>query len=588
MNFRYLAVAGLLFAAAVPAAAQLEESCAYNQVTGEVSAVMSPGGQATLQVAEGQILFGAEPQPCGAATTTNTDTIKIAGQAGSGERLVLDERSGLFGPGVEEDTGLFREIEIFATLGDGSDSVVLYLTEGDDDVAPGVNGIGLTPDGDVDVVFTDADENPVAATFPLEIHALGGNDYVNGRGEFGAGLAYLGPLVIHGGAGEDELLRGSFDADVINGGPGNDVLDGQDGDDIMDGGAGDDALTAGGGNDQLIGGPGADSLIASTGDDVVFAIDLEADTPINGGPGMDTAYYDAGLDASPLFVENPIGEDESPPEVVCASADGIWHADDVGLPCTGADPESQIPNAGDEAFELSTNVPVGSETADAATGTREVCNGAGLCSTAGPVTGNRVDKKAPVNPTGVESTGHTPGKWSRDREVSIVFDAASDGGSGVDGISYSWTTVATSDADQSKDLEETATALTSSTLGNGRWYLHLATADNVGNWSSPDHYGPYHIDGARPSVRVLPASVRVGRSIRLRYRTADNNARTRERITLARGGSIVAAWTRPMAVAQWSAIQSLPWTPRRSGPYSYCVQAWDPAGNTRRDCTSLR
>jgi hypothetical protein len=585
MKLRLLAVAGALSLSALPATAQVEESCAYDPAEKEVIAVISPGGEATLQVVGGEIWFGAVPEACGAATSTNTDLIKIAAHTGSSERLVLDQRTGVFGPGVEVEPNI-PEIEIEATL-EETDALVLYLTEGDDDVAPGRNGIGLVADGDVDVTFPDGTGALPPPRFPIEIHALGGDDYVNGRGQFGAGLAYLGPLTIDGGPGDDELLRGSFEPDVIIGGPGNDLLDGQSGADLMDGGPGDDTLTAGDGDDELIGGPGADSFVANLGNDVIVALDLEADTQIDGGPGTDTAYYDPTDDPAPLFVENLVGEDTTPAAVSCASAEDAWHADDVTVACTAEDPESHVPNPDDQAFELSTNVPAGSETADAATATREVCNGAGLCAAAGPVMGNKVDKKAPANPTGVRSTDHTVGKWSRDREVSIVFDAASDGGSGVDGISYSWTTAATSDPDTWKDAEETATGIVSPTLGNGRWFLHIAAVDNLGHWSDADHYGPFLVDRERPRVRALAGAGRVQNQIRLRYRTADNVGLTRERITVVRGGSLVAAWSRPLAAAQWSTIQSVVWTPRNRGAYSLCVQARDPAGNTRSDCAPL-
>jgi hypothetical protein len=585
MKLRLLGVAGALLLSALPATAQVEESCAYDPAQKEVSAVIGPGGEATLQVVGGEIWFGAVPEACGAATTTTTDLIKIAAHAGSSERLVLDQRTGVFGPGATDEANI-PEIEIEATL-EETDALVLYLTEGNDSVAPGQNGVGLTADGDVDVTFPAGTGTPPPPRLPIDVHALGGDDYVNGRGQFGAGLAYLGPLTIDGGPGDDELLRGSFEPDVIVGGPGHDVLDGQNGADLMDGGPGSDAFTAGDGDDHLVGGPGADSFVANFGNDVIVALDLEADTQIDGGPGTDTAYYDPTDDPAPLFVENLVGEDTTPAAVSCASAEDAWHADDVTVACTAEDPESHVPNPDDRAFELGTSVPPGSETAEAATGTREVCNGAGLCAPAGPVTGNKVDKKAPANPTRVRSTDRKVGTWSRDREVSIVFGAASDGGSGVDGISYSWTRTAASDPDTSKDAEETATEITSPSLGNGRWFLHIATVDNVGRWSQADHYGPFLVDGERPRVRALAASGRARTQIPLRYRTADNTHLTRERITVVRRGSVVSAWSRPSAAARWSTIQSVSWKPRNKGSYSFCVQARDPAGNARTDCAPL-
>src|SRR5688500_15575054 len=43
-----------------------------------------------------------------------------------------------------------------------------------------------------------------------------------------------------------------------------------------------------------------------------------------------------------------------------------------------------------------TAVTAGAETANAKTNSRQVCDTAGNCSTAGPIGGNRVDRKAPA------------------------------------------------------------------------------------------------------------------------------------------------------------------------------------------------
>ena len=61
----------------------------------------------------------------------------------------------------------------------------------------------------------------------------------------------------------------------------------------------------------------------------------------------------------------------------------------------GIDAGSGLANAGQAAFALSTSVPAGSETADAATGAVQVCDHAGNCATAGPISGIRVDRRAP-------------------------------------------------------------------------------------------------------------------------------------------------------------------------------------------------
>lgn len=297
-----LAIAAVgVTALALPGIARAE-SCAYNPVTRTVSASITAGGSAVLDVAGGQIRFGAVPAPCGGATTTNTDSISIAGSAGTTEQLTLDQREGFFGPGATGEANT-PEIEIATSLGDATDRVVVYGTEGSDHMAAGQNGMATSSDGDVDVTFAPS-------AFQLEVHVLGGDDYFNGRGEGGAGLHFLGPIVLTGGEGNESLLRGSSEPDSIDGGAGSDELRGQEGNDILFGGDGDDVLASGSENDMLSGGAGLDRLIASGGNDTTFADDGEADLEINGGPGFDTAHLDV-IDPVPVATEIVIRPSES-------------------------------------------------------------------------------------------------------------------------------------------------------------------------------------------------------------------------------------------------------------------------------------
>jgi hypothetical protein len=87
--------------------------------------------------------------------------------------------------------------------------------------------------------------------------------------------------------------------------------------------------------------------------------------------------------------------DKTAPAISCSPADGLWHAADVTLPCSAGDGLSTLVEAADAVFALHTAVPVGVETADAQTGSRAVCDRAGNCAAAGPIAGNRIDKKAP-------------------------------------------------------------------------------------------------------------------------------------------------------------------------------------------------
>ena len=295
-------LAGLVLA--LPALAGAE-SCTFNPASRSVNASVTAGGSATLDVVGGVIRFGAVPAPCGGATAANTDSISIVGTVGTTERLTLDQRTGLFGPGATAEFNI-PEIEIATALGDAADTVAFFLTSGDDFVAAGQNGFALNSDGDVDVTFSPSAHR-------LEVHALEGADYVNGRGEGGAGLRFLGPMLIDGGPGSESLIRGGAQGDTLTGGSGNDRLEAQDGADFVDGGAGDDYLSGGANDDELIGGTGSDTFAASDGNDVMRANDDEADGPMNGGPGTDTAYYDIGLDPGPIAVENLIGDPPPPP-----------------------------------------------------------------------------------------------------------------------------------------------------------------------------------------------------------------------------------------------------------------------------------
>lgn len=259
--------------------------------------MIDAGQQATLVVVAGAISFGATPAACGAATTTNTDSIVVTAPSGTTETLVLDLSGGAFAPGAaaESDT---PEIEISTALGDATDAVVVQGGAGNDTIRMGSTGMGLNADGDRDVTF-----GPVPAQ--VEVFGGGGVNTLTATGGSGTGSVYGGKVILHAG-GSGDLLTGGNGNDELYGGAGNDTLEGGNGNDVLSGAGGNDVLKAGDGDDQLTGGAGADQLIASTGNDTMRADDDEADTTINGGPGTDTAYYDAGLDPAPLATENKI------------------------------------------------------------------------------------------------------------------------------------------------------------------------------------------------------------------------------------------------------------------------------------------
>jgi Big-like domain-containing protein len=117
--------------------------------------------------------------------------------------------------------------------------------------------------------------------------------------------------------------------------------------------------------------------------------------------------------------------DRKSPVVSCGSADGNWHAADVSIACTATEGGSGLATAGDANFNLLTNVATNTENANASTNSRAVLDAVGNSATAGPVSGNKVDKKAPAF-----SCEAPDGAW-HDADVTLSC-AASDGGSGLD------------------------------------------------------------------------------------------------------------------------------------------------------------
>jgi Ca2+-binding RTX toxin-like protein len=269
------------------------------------------GGSATLTVAGSQIQVDGEA--CDGATTTNTAAIVVAGTFGGGETLTVDQRSGLFRPGLIdesatlEDGDFFKspvsEIEIVVDLGgDPADTIRVYGTDGADTILIGDKGVSLDGDGDVDI---RAGRQGRPAPLVYEVYGLGGRNTIDAMG--GGGVGTGGGTVNRFHAGDlGDTLRGGNLADELYGGAGNDTIEAREGNDTLSGGAGDDALNAMGGNDELTGGTGADSLIAGDGDDMIRADDDARDPTISAGQGVDTVHYDLGIDPNPAAAEKKI------------------------------------------------------------------------------------------------------------------------------------------------------------------------------------------------------------------------------------------------------------------------------------------
>ncbi|HEX6623132.1 MAG TPA: hypothetical protein VF064_05430 [Pyrinomonadaceae bacterium] len=121
--------------------------------------------------------------------------------------------------------------------------------------------------------------------------------------------------------------------------------------------------------------------------------------------------------------------DKTAPAVTCAPPDGLWHAADVSINCTADGGVSGLADPADASFSLSTSVAPGAETAQAATGSRAVTDLAGNAAVAGPVGGNKVDKKAPS----IIITSPAAGVSYLLNQAVAASYACADGGSGVGG-----------------------------------------------------------------------------------------------------------------------------------------------------------
>ena len=156
-----------------------------------------------------------------------------------------------------------------------------------------------------------------------------------------------------------------------------------------------------------------------------------------GSPAIDTGSNPLNLSADQRGTLRPQGgapdigafelADSTPPTILCGASDGAWHSGDISIACTASDPESGLDTVADSAFGLTTSTSTGTETANAATGSRLVCNTLGDCANAGPIAGNKVDKKAPTIAITSPTLNAT---YQLNASVGASY-ACTDGGSGV-------------------------------------------------------------------------------------------------------------------------------------------------------------
>jgi hypothetical protein len=121
-----------------------------------------------------------------------------------------------------------------------------------------------------------------------------------------------------------------------------------------------------------------------------------------------------------------IRRDATAPYKSCGAADGSWHASNVNIACTAGDATSLLANTADASFNLTTSVPAGTENASVSTNSRSIVDNAGNSVNAGPIGGNKIDKKAPS----ISITSPAATSYTLNQTVAANY-SCSDGGSGV-------------------------------------------------------------------------------------------------------------------------------------------------------------
>ena len=209
-----------------------------------------------------------------------------------------------------------------------------------------------------------------------------------------------------------------------------------------------------------------------------------------------------------------INLDKAPPDINCAAPDALWHATDVSIGCRAEDSLSGLAIPSDVSFALFTAVPNGTETASAQTGTYNVCDVAGNCAVAGPVTGIKVDKKPPSITV---TTPANAASYLLDQSTTAAY-ICSDGGSGVASCVG---TVAN------------GSALNTSSVGSKTF--SVTGTDNVGNsTTNSDIYsvlfasgGTCDGDAGHQILQPIPSDgtgvFKQGRTIPAKFRVCDAN-----------------------------------------------------------------
>ncbi len=238
--------------------------------------------------------------------------------------------------------------------------------------------------------------------------------------------------------------------------------------------------------------------------------------------------------ASPTFT---IQVDTIPPTVSCTPPALAWQAADVVVPCTASDNAGGSGVVGPASFNVTTNVPIGTETNTATTSAVTVQDIAGNSSAAqGPFGPFEVDKKAPV----INGPTISPASPVFGQSVTANY-SCTDGGSGVVlcGPPGSATIPATGNTGPLSSAVSGAT---------GPHTVTINAQDAVGNQSTPSSVN-YTVGQAVPIITwPAPAAITYGTALSAAQLDATANL-SGTFVYSPTAGTILAAGSQTLTVA---------------------------------------
>lgn len=203
-----------------------------------------------------------------------------------------------------------------------------------------------------------------------------------------------------------------------------------------------------------------------------------------------TTYF-IGVDGSDGFFRATVTAsgvasaiDEAPPVVECDPAPTAWStAEVIEIACTARDDGAGLALPEDAAFTLGAATTGNAELDDLATTSRPVCDGAGNCTDAGPVTGLRSDRRAPS-----VACGEVDPAWVGEA-ASVVCTSVDEGSGLVDPADATRTFSVPLVPDTESEIE----------IPGGD------ICDQAGNCTTVGPFGPVRVDNRAPVVTCASA-----------------------------------------------------------------------------------